>query len=124
MRDASFPARGAWIEIKPPDGLALLIESFPARGAWIEIRGSHIWPLLKRSFPARGAWIEISYNVGCHRDKPSRSPQGERGLKYPRGHPIRPQLRRSPQGERGLKSTWTCWAMLGAEVVPRKGSVD
>ena len=41
----------------------------------------------------------------------SRSPQGERGLKFSRGTPISSIPGRSPQGERGLK----CWRGVGAQ---------
>ena len=59
-KEASRPARGAWVEI-----LLLWIGSEirlsrPARGAWVEI-----FPMGERfaaltwSRPARGAWVEI-----------------------------------------------------------------
>ena len=102
----SLPARGAWIEItefrrdihvvtrRSPHGerglkLILVITalavlgSLPARGAWIEI---FPWPQQlqrrRRSLPARGAWIEISGVSGAISSSTSRSPHGERGLKY------------------------------------------
>ena len=37
-------------------------------------------------------------------DQDSRSPHGERGLKYRRPMVRHPPVRRSPHGERGLKS--------------------
>ena len=56
------------------------------------------------SLPARGAWIEIRITPTLFGGTSSRSPHGERGLKY-----IAPRKRRkaypgrSPHGERGLK---------------------
>ena len=56
--------------------------SLPARGAWIEIGLLYTKSNTQTSLPARGAWIEMPYNHTrqylCH----SRSPHGERGLKY------------------------------------------
>ena len=37
------------------------------------------------SLPARGAWIEIPHTIAKKNGKESRSPQGERGLKYTHG---------------------------------------
>ena len=56
----SLPTRGAWIEISPSQKLKDFIGSLPTRGAWIEI---------------------IEGNNHCEKYK-SRSPHGERGLKY------------------------------------------
>ena len=61
--------------------------SHPSRGAWIEMRARSARSGWRRSHPSRGAWIEISYNVRCYRDKPSRTPHGVRGLKYPTVNP-------------------------------------
>ena len=100
--------------------------SLPTRGAWIEIGepadgGSTPW-----SLPTRGAWIEMEKERVDPRCPCSRSPHGERGLKYagllPHGLPVASlptrgawiEIRlifvglhknycRSPHGERGLK---------------------
>ena len=55
------------------------------------------------SLPAWGAWIEIAMAVWVACSPVSRSPHGERGLKFLQ-KTIRNYLRRrSPHGERGLK---------------------
>ena len=78
----SLPVRGAWIEI------TLLIDGFelpmslPVRGAWIEMQdGDTLYSVPRTSLPVRGAWIEILETLSISRDKDSRSPCGERGLK-------------------------------------------
>ena len=80
----------------------------------------------KRSLPARGAWIEIENEFTVAGPGCSRSPRGERGLKYrlhaytttiqrslpargawieilPVAQAVSRLARRSPRGERGLK---------------------
>ena len=57
--------------------------SLPSRGAWIEI----IILAVSRttaaaSLPSRGAWIEIAYCINEAKVADSRSPHGERGLKW------------------------------------------
>ena len=54
------------------------------------------------SLPARGAWIEIPNDKGGRKPSFSRSPRGERGLKF-------------TYGGRGAGKTY---------VAPREGSVD
>ena len=99
-----------------------------------------------QSLPTRGAWIEISFHCRhCSRSR-SRSPHGERGLKYPLNADAREGACRSPHGERGLKSahhgqvvvqgaslpTRGAWIemivitslLLGETVAPHTGSVD
>ena len=78
--------------------------SLPVRGAWIEIQVIVTPNAFCTSLPVRGAWIEINGacpKVGAIR---SRSPCGERGLKYNIQSPMIIALCRSPCGERGLKS--------------------
>ena len=55
------------------------------------------------SLPMRGAWIEIRSFFTRKEAAASRSPCGERGLKYFRHCAESPTLGRSPCGERGLK---------------------
>ena len=77
--------------------------SLPVRGAWIEIQVIVTPNAFCTSLPVRGAWIEINGacpKVGAIR---SRSPCGERGLKYNIQSPMIIALCRSPCGERGLK---------------------
>ena len=78
---------------------------------------------MERSLPARGVWIEILYR-SIASEKPSRSPQGECGLKFLFPPIPSYSLGRSPQGECGLK--YSDLALIGAvfRVAPRKGSVD
>ncbi len=124
----SLPVRGAWIEIAPSSscrasarrrspcgerGLKLFrcsswrlaARSLPVRGAWIEmLRRSCNSAHARWSLPVRGAWIEIKPGSKCRRTRFGRSPCGERGLKYIKGHAHHsPPFRRSPCGERGLK---------------------
>ena len=54
----------------------------------------------------------------------SRSPQGERGLKFFGLRLVFLIARRSPQGERGLKSKLARIAPKERSVAPRKGSAD
>ena len=57
------------------------------------------------SLPVRGAWVEIVMTAHISRICLSRSPCGERGLKYCcNPHPTSKIASRSPCGERGLKS--------------------
>ena len=56
-------------------------QSLPAWGAWIEIIVSGRLHRLHGSLPAWGAWIEIA-GVRGGGDGWSRSPHGERGLKF------------------------------------------
>ena len=59
------------------------MRSLPARGAWIEIdKAAALFDTIERSLPARGAWIEIDSEQAMTYTEPSRSPHGERGLKY------------------------------------------
>ena len=75
--------------------------SLPARGAWVETRMAVTVTITPRSLPARGAWVETTRSSGQGLPNPSRSPQGERGLKLQ-------QLVEAQQLE---------------DVAPRKGSV-
>ena len=81
----SLPVRGAWIEMLAVQKMLLkLAKSLPVRGAWIEIaiaKSNSGTPAV--SLPVRGAWIEISPFAKIGKEVSSRSPCGERGLKYP-----------------------------------------
>ena len=62
--------------------LLIYVKSLSLRRAWIEIwnneiRSSRIW-----SLSLRRAWIEIASTNWEEADASSRSPYGERGLKY------------------------------------------
>ena len=113
---SSLPTRGAWIEMFGCRSSTASNLSLPTRGAWIEITCifSCVAPLLM-SLPTRGAWIEIiRYTFGSLSGY-SRSPHGERGLKYHTYVLINGVYSRSPHGERGLKSL-IGW--LATEVAP------
>ena len=86
----SLPARGAWIEIGKLLAYAHRLRSLPARGAWIEIPTRIDVCDASTSLPARGAWIEISSHMSTVCAAKSRSPHGERGLKYRFSDTIRP----------------------------------
>ena len=55
------------------------------------------------SLSLRRAWIEIFTIILVEPVKPSRSPYGERGLKFDEGGHCVFRISRSPYGERGLK---------------------
>ena len=57
------------------------MESLPTRGAWIEIGSDGRSSQQMASLPTRGAWIEIRRRGRRSRWR-SRSPRGERGLKF------------------------------------------
>ena len=143
----SLPVRGAWIEIPPIRGRSTSLMSLPVRGAWIEIllffrrvptnatslpvRGAWIemadtpTPAPERaSLPVRGAWIEIPSESTPQSRKASRSPCGERGLKFAAAVHAIGGRGRSPCGERGLKYTHDDGTIVVEKVAPRAGSVD
>ena len=61
----------------------VIFESLPTRGAWIEISALPFRALgLIWSLPTRGAWIEMFVGWFLSWFEFSRSPHGERGLKY------------------------------------------
>ena len=60
-------------------------------------------PVQVLSLPVRGAWVEILSKVMGSSPHVSRSPCGERGLKFDVFCNVNLYLRRSPCGERGLK---------------------
>ena len=65
---------------------------------------------LKASLSSRRAWIEILYLLIILCEPCSRSPHGERGLKWDIERRITPGfVGRSPHGERGLKSWRSVW---------------
>ena len=95
--------RGAWIEIFRYSPNVCWFVSLPVRGAWIEMRqGSSSLQLHPASLPVRGAWIEILKNAEDAIRETSRSPCGERGLKY----------------------SFAALLLHVAHVAPRAGSVD
>ena len=121
----SLPARGAWIEIFTTRKYEIQAESLPARGAWIEILSVTIQlDIFFVSLPARGAWIEIP-SLGRSRRAVSSLPA--RGawieiLLFRFENMYLPS--RSPHGERGLKYLTMNGKSSGSHVAPRTGSVD
>ena len=79
--------------------------SLSSRRAWIEMDQSLLLSAQQKSLSSRRAWIEIQSVCSKTPQGVSRSPRGERGLKFG-GLPLKPPptTRRSPRGERGLKS--------------------
>ena len=78
--------------------------SLPVRGAWVEMPALRCRSAPCPSLPVRGAWVEIYCSDGVSVCRRSRSPCGERGLKFAFCDFSPAQARRSPCGERGLKS--------------------
>ena len=119
----SLPSRGAWIEICICSGEGGSMRSLPSRGAWIEIfLTRRIGSTPSTSLPSRGAWIEIEDYVLGQAGNASRSPHGERGLKFSCFRVFHRIFCRSPHGERGLKwrrcRPWT----LGFWSLPSRGA--
>ena len=144
----SLPSRGAWIEIQVLLEVPGLPKSLPSRGAWIEMGG---WPSLLpasgTSLPSRGAWIEIGCRCNGYGEQPgslpsrgawiemissapgplrtpSRSPHGERGLKF--GDFGQGLLCQQSLPSRGAWIEIFCHppALVGKTVAPLTGSVD
>ena len=102
---SSLSSWRAWIEITHSRWLRPHGRSLSSWRAWIEIMLAPPAVILhKPSLSSWRAWIEIALSRWKAR-KPSRSPHGERGLKWVNvaGREIR--VSRSPHGERGLKYT-------------------
>ena len=101
----SLSSRRAWIEILSISSLSIvklcrsphgerglkylyaylykrLLQSLSSRRAWIEIKGSIGNYESGVSLSSRRAWIEIIYAPAYTSPTFSRSPHGERGLKY------------------------------------------
>ena len=142
----SLPARGAWVEIKMASVAAMLRnsrsphgerglklkagglesvynESLPARGAWVEIITVTPSYLATESLPARGAWVEmivIMYRVIIIL---SRSPHGERGLKYMRGRGFSPVWQSLPARGAWVEIRSRPSGPTRPRVAPRTGSV-
>ena len=76
--------------------------------AWIEIQSQNHDSSLNMSLSSWRAWIEMPANFAVTLAVPSRSPHGERGLKWCASLGFRRRHGRSPHGERGLKSLATC----------------
>ena len=97
--------RGAWVEIFSSSIQQKPDRSLPVRGAWVEISRFTLTRTKKhRSLPVRGAWVEIEKLGDLKAFTMSRSPCGERGLKFLGGCMNNLFLEsRSPCGERGLK---------------------
>ena len=85
IADTSLPVRGAWIEMLSNIFCVVVTPSLPVRGAWIEISSWLVMWNMSTSLPVRGAWIEILRGGNTDIAVCSRSPCGERGLKFPHG---------------------------------------
>ena len=101
---ASLSSRRAWIEIMVQAKFWIdHRKSLSSRRAWIEIKSPHQTSFWNQSLSSRRAWIEIFFKNFCIINRISRSPHGERGLKFCHGVGHLCELGRSPHGERGLK---------------------
>ena len=112
-----------------------LNESLSSWRAWIEIcmTPSRL-SATPRSLSSWRAWIEISRTRVWRVCTASRSPHGERGLKYARCLCMIFGGRRSPHGERGLKfggdslsepvfeslSSWRAWIEMSRRCIRRR----
>ena len=97
--------------------------SLPVRGAWIEIRRSCRIRVFSSSLPVRGAWIEITPHGKMRGMNASRSPCGERGLKYQVvNFSVVAYVGRSPCGERGLKLPCVPAARQSSGSLPVRGA--
>ena len=98
--------------------------SLSSRRAWIEMMYMAIALVALRSLSSRRAWIEIQMWQSRSSSSLSRSPHGERGLKFnSKGISIN-SLRRSPHGERGLKLTNIISEAISPRVALLTESVD
>ena len=98
--------------------------SLSLRRAWIEIHGHSTLGNAQRSLSLRRAWIEIPWPVTAFIRISSRSPYGERGLKFALNRAAVSGSRRSPYGERGLKFIAVSWIVVSALVALLTESVD
>ena len=81
-------------------------------------------PEISTSLPSRGAWIEIVSEAGELTWTASRSPHGERGLKFP---PLTlPGIPITSLPSRGawIEIDFTAFEKWAMEVAPLTGSVD
>ena len=100
----SLSLRRAWIEIPAATSTRTRMASLSLRRAWIEILSTRnvSQPITSRSpYGERGLKF-FGLCLVCHGFE-RRSPYGERGLKYLSSCQGRFSTRRSPYGERGLK---------------------
>ena len=122
----SLPVRGAWVEISiQTNTFKGALTSLPVRGAWVEIEFSRNARLQSsRSLPVRGAWVEILGKIILATSSGSRSPCGERGLKWPDPNNYKQNTEKSLP----VRGAWV--EMIGlysafsvSAVAPRAGSV-
>ena len=79
---------------------------------------------LFRSLSAWREWIEINRPVQNQSPRPSLSPHGESGLKYPQNAVVSVSTCLSPHGESGLKFSPTDGVLLTGKVSLRMERVD
>ena len=75
------------------------------------------------SLPARGAWVEICIYGKRWTPDGSRSPHGERGLKYASELTGIPRVKSLPARGAWVEMRTACWSWRGPRVAPRTGSV-
>ena len=120
----SLPTRGAWIEILKSRTSSMRFLSLPTRGAWIEIRcRSGRERHAAKSLPTRGAWIEMS-TARRRTWTRSRSPRGERGLKYQEAGGREEGAGSLPTRGAWIEIRTAARPRNGRMVAPHAGSVD
>ena len=116
MHRLSLSLRRAWIEIRCTRTMDCCSRSLSLRRAWIEIGWSARGHSRRRSLSLRRAWIEIMSATASHPTTPSRSPYGERGLKY-HGLPWHDRFGASLSLRRAwieipYLGTYSCWKLV------------
>ena len=122
--NVSLPVRGAWIEIRKKTLHTKISWSLPVRGAWIEIATTLRAVESGTSLPVRGAWIEITLWIFRSALPISRSPCGERGLKFSSVVPICAFARSLPVRGAWIEILYSATSFSTSSVAPRAGSVD
>ena len=121
----SLPVRGAWIEMLNARPFVIYgAPSLPVRGAWIEIATTLRAVESGTSLPVRGAWIEITLWIFRSALPISRSPCGERGLKFSSVVPICAFARSLPVRGAWIEILYSATSFSTSSVAPRAGSVD
>ena len=92
-------------------------KSLPMRGAWIEIAVGITMDQMMKSLPMRGAWIEICLTSVMNTIWKSRSPCGERGLKFDANVYLAASGRSLPMQEAWIKIRGSCQATITGNVL-------
>ena len=79
---------------------------------------------LRQSLPVRGAWIEIIFRLRSDTQTYSRSPCGERGLKWTNAIKRLNYTKSLPVRGAWIEMPCNCGTSAICRVAPRAGSVD